>query len=657
MTARGLASIAAMGLIAAAVIASPRAQQPTFRTSVNLVEIDALAVDRRGDVIGDLLQDEFEILEDGRPQRIASFQFVNIPLPVAGERAPSRRDGDDVFANDDQSGRLLVLVLDDLHIAPFRAAAVRGLADQFIGRMGASDLMAIVSTSGDRRSSQEFTKDRALLENAVAKFTASKDSANFNPDASEAFAAQKSVAMLKTLGDVAAHLAGVQHRRKTVLFLSEGADIAMLPGLDDPNAIAAAAIGNSTSRDVAKGSSTPEDRAFLERAALEDLLRKAQRANVAIYPIDPRGIEDVSLPTDANDFLRTVASNTGGRAIVATNRTAQGLDLIIRESSAYYLIGYESSTPADGRFHRLSVRVRRPDVDVRARQGFLAPDAKKLARAKPPGPIDEALSAPAQNPGFVIRGTGAPFPSPTGHGAVVAVAAEISGSALARAAPSGGAPGVEFAVMAVDAGGKVRASDRESVTISAIKPGAGESWIRIVSRLDVKSAGHYQIRLAAQPSGADTASSVFYDVDVPDFDGTPLVLSGIVVGPPARGGGSARIAKMREVASVIPIATRTFGRGDRLSAFTSIRTTKQAFREPVDVTTAIYRAEAAAGGGEPVMRRVDRRETANGERGADHVIPLPLETLAPGAYLLRITAASTAKNVAPAARELRFDVR
>jgi len=661
MRGRRLASVGAAGIAAAAAtlagVALVGAQQPTFRSAINLVEIDALAVDARGEVIPDLRRDEFEILEDGRPQRIASFQFVNIPLPAPGERALSRREGDDVFANDDRSGRLLVLVLDDLHIAPFRAAAVRGLANQFIARMGASDLMAIVSTSGDRRSSQEFTKDRAALENAVAKFTASKDGPTLNSDASAAFAAQKSVAMLKTLGDVAGHLAGVQHRRKTVLFLSEGADVAMLPDLDDPNAIAANAISNSTSRDVAKGSSTAEDRGILERTALEDLLRRAQRANVAIYPIDPRGIEDVGLPADANDFLRTIASNTGGRAIVATNRTAQGLDLIIRESSSYYLIGYESSSPADGKFHRLSVRVRRPDVDVRARQGFLAPDAKKLAKAKAPAPIDEALSAPAQNAGFAVRGTAAPFPSPTGHGAVVAVAAEISGGVLARAAASGETPGVEFAVVAVDKDGKTRAADRERVRINAIKPGAGESWIRIVSRLDVKSAGHYQIRLAAQPSGSEAVSSVFYDVDVPDFDGTPLAVSGIVVGPPNRGGGSARIAKMREVASIIPVATRTFSRGDLVSAFMSIRTTKQAFREPVDVTTAIYRSARGSEDGAEVFRRTDRKETANAERGADCVFPLPLDTLEPGEYILRITAASTATRSAAAGREMRFSVR
>ncbi|HEV3141030.1 MAG TPA: VWA domain-containing protein, partial [Vicinamibacterales bacterium] len=549
-------SAIAAAVVAAAMAALDAGQPPTFRSAINLVEVDALAVDRSGEVVSDLRQDEFEVLEDGRPQKIASFQFVNIPLPSAGERPAARHAGDDVYANDDRAlGRLLVLVLDDLHIAPFRAEAVRGLAKRFIDRMGANDLMAIVSTSGDRKASQEFTKDRAALESAVGRFTPSKDAVNENnPDASHGFAAQKSVSMLKTLGDVAGHLSGVQHRRKTVLFVSEGVDLELMPGMDDPRDVAANALSSSTSRDAAKGSGTDEDFGFLARTALESLLRAAERGNVAIYPLDPRALEE-GLPVVANDFLRTIAANTGGQAVVATNQMTAGLDRIIRESSSYYLIGYESPSGGDGRFHRLTVRVRRPDVDVRARQGFVAPDAKKLAKSKPVTPLDESLSAPAQNPGFAIRGVAAPFPSPTHHGAVVAVAAEISGDVLARAA---GTPSLELAVLAVDSNGKGRAIDREQLKFPGFRPSAGESWIRIVSRLDVKDAGHYQIRLVAQPGGLETAGSVFYDVDVPDFDGTPLTMSGIVVGPPNRGGGSARIARMREIAAVIPVATRSF---------------------------------------------------------------------------------------------------
>ena len=169
--------------------------------------------------------------------------------------------------------------------------------------------------------------------------------------------------------------------------------------------------------------------------------------------------------------------------------------------------------------------------------------------------------------------------------------------------------------------------------------------------------GHFEFRVSATSAKLAKGGSAYLEFDVPDFDGTPLVMSGVVVGPANRGGGSARIAKMREVASVIPVATRTFSRGDLVSAFTSVRTTKQAYREPVDVTTAIYRSAVNGEDGTEVFRRTDRKETANAERGADHVFPLPLDTLEAGDYLLRVTASSSARNIPPVARELRFAVR
>src|SRR2546430_8665726 len=135
-------------------------------------------------------------------------------------------------------------------------------------------------------------------------------------------------------------------------------------------------------------------------------------------------------------------------------------------------------------------------------------------------------------------------------------------------------------------------------------------------------------------------------------------MSGLVVGPPSPGSANARLARMREVAPVVPIATRAFSRADRVSAFASIRTAKQAAREPVDITTTIYRASASGDGdGELMIRRADRKETTNPERGADHLFPLPLDTLTSGDYVLRVTAASTAKGVAPVSREIRFSVR
>ena len=73
------------------------------------------------------------------------------------------------------------------------------------------------------------------------------------------------------------------------------------------------------------------------------------------------------------DTLRVLADQTDGRAIVNRNDLAVGMKQIMRDSSAYYLIGYNSSqAPVDGKFHEINVRVKRPGVEVRSRKGYWA---------------------------------------------------------------------------------------------------------------------------------------------------------------------------------------------------------------------------------------------------------------------------------------------
>jgi VWFA-related protein len=84
------------------------------------------------------------------------------------------------------------------------------------------------------------------------------------------------------------------------------------------------------------------------------------------------------------DMLRTIADNTGGRAFMNTNEFTTGVTQILRETGAFYLIGYQSSNrAADGRFRRISVRVNRPTVTVRTRAGYYAPErVRSVASSK-----------------------------------------------------------------------------------------------------------------------------------------------------------------------------------------------------------------------------------------------------------------------------------
>lgn len=175
---RTILSLAAVLLIA---VAGPAARQPqpppaqpaapqppvTFRAEVNYVEVDARVLDAQGRFITGLTANDFQVLEDGQPQKVTAFSVVNLPV----ERAPrplfaSRPIEADVATNlTGVDGRVYVIVLDDLHTNVQRSPRVRAAARQFIERyVGANDLAAVVHTSGRSDAGQEFTNNpRRLL--------------------------------------------------------------------------------------------------------------------------------------------------------------------------------------------------------------------------------------------------------------------------------------------------------------------------------------------------------------------------------------------------------------------------------------------------------------------------------------------------------------
>lgn len=132
---------------------------------------------------------------------------------------------------------------------------------------------------------------------------------------------------------------------------------------------------------------------------LRDIMELANRANASFYTIDPRGLAvfdnpigpappppltvDAAMLRTRGDALRTLADNTDGLAVIGNNNLEPGLRRISDDLTSYYLLGYYSSnTKLDGRFRRLTVKIARPGVDVRARRGYKAATAEEMAAAQ-----------------------------------------------------------------------------------------------------------------------------------------------------------------------------------------------------------------------------------------------------------------------------------
>ena len=228
----------------------PAGGQPplTFKVDVNYVEIDAQVTDAQGNFVRNLTKDDFQIVENGKPQTLTVFSTVDIPVehvdpPLFAKTAIPP----DVSTNARPfEGRLFVIVVDDLHTAPSRTARVRAAARLFISRyVGANDLVAVINTSGFSSGVQDFTSNRTLALRAVdtaigqkadSATTAALDDYYRNnsggiagdstaaADSNELERYTKARNALSTMKALATYLDGIHGRRKAVVFFSEGID-------------------------------------------------------------------------------------------------------------------------------------------------------------------------------------------------------------------------------------------------------------------------------------------------------------------------------------------------------------------------------------------------------------------------------------------------
>jgi VWFA-related protein len=297
--------IATSVIAAAAASALTLAQAPTFRVAVELVEVDARVVDAQGTPIRDLRREDFRLFEDGVEQEIVGFSAVDIavvpsPEPREAVRAAGLPVLDVVSNRRDFEGRLYVLLLDDRHVDEQRTADVRRLARQFVERnLGPQDLIAVVTTSGRLDASQDFTADRGLLLRAIDRFIGRKlpsaalmrleeeqrgiPPSGFArnsprrsavdplspalPDPADPLLDQRVTqarSAMDALRQIAVSMAPIRGRSKAVIMLSEGVDA-----------------------DIYDAINNPQSSAIVEDA--REATAAATRANVIVYPIDPRG--------------------------------------------------------------------------------------------------------------------------------------------------------------------------------------------------------------------------------------------------------------------------------------------------------------------------------------------------------------------------------
>lgn len=690
LTAFFLALAAAAGLAAQQPAAQQpadqsRQQPPRFRVEINYVEVDAVVTDAQGNPVTDLTRDDFEVLEDGKPQAIDAFSRVDVPIERADTPLLAPTVLPDVASNERAfNGRVYLIILDDLHTGPLRSTRVRLAARQFIERyMGANDLAAVVHTSGRSDAAQEFTNRKPLLLAAVDKFLGQKPRSatlekleEYNrlrgtPQASDPLKdpyeferASKARSTLSTMENAANWMANIRGRRKAVVMFGEGIDY-------DINNVFEAQFA-STIRDE-----------------IRDAIAAATRANVTFYTVDPRGLtlqgdegieltappEDPSLRLDSRglqeelrlsqDSLRTLADQTGGIALVNSNDFRDGFARIQRENSAYYLLGYYSSNERrDGRYRKLTVRVKRPGLQVRARKGYVAPKGndRKTENDKKSGidpELSDALNSPVPASGLPMRVSAAAFKGAAPDASVL-MTVEFAAGGIPLEPKNGTFQNkVEFTAVAFDQSGKARPVPPATLQLNLSEPTRNAvvaRGFRVLQRLPLPP-GRYTLRVGAREQNGGAVGTISYDLAVPDFYKAPLSMSGVVLTSRAAPGlpTAQADAEIKEMLGSVPTSTREFVSADTLTAFAEVYDTRGRNPHKVDITASVKQD-----GGRTVFSQTEERgtEELQGARGGfGYRVDIPLADFAPGEYVLTIEARSRLSGNPTVRQDVPFRVR
>ena len=393
-------------------------QRPTFTSQVDLVTLDVIVRDKRGQFVPDLKIEDFEVLEDGVEQTITDHRLfyggreLSVQMMTAPTAAPEGMILPPSRPVADVAGRVFIIFIDDLHLQAAESPRVRNLLTQITNTLiHDGDLFSVVST-GPSSIEVQATYDRGRLTESIKKVMGS----GMSPE--DILLAPSSTSgplelrhrvnvAFSTAYDLLKQMEKINNRRKAFVYLSSGYDFNPFtesrwkqlqeansrPERDANGNVPLETGGGVGGRDAGNPFEMGTQAFAIADlvAQLAELTRAANRANATFYTIDPRGLvagPDINQSLTSSewrnhintsvDSLRTIAELTGGFCICNSNEFKKGLERIDAETSDYYILRYYSSNPDPlRRTRKIEVKVRRDDVEVVHRSEWSLPYPKR----------------------------------------------------------------------------------------------------------------------------------------------------------------------------------------------------------------------------------------------------------------------------------------
>lgn len=531
----------------------PNPTRPSFSVSVNSVQVDAVVTDSKGHAIRDLQKDDFEILEDRKPETITNFSWVEVAPPPAPPSASSpggaasRPTGTPParIAQKSDIRRAIVLMLDDASIKETDLVPVLSDLHRFVSdQVQAGDEIAVTASRGGMGFYARFTNDKQQMHAAVDHIARRPGYGLWNLEPpthpngkGEDVAFETSISIPgepslgyrddsnppNPMGYLLFAIQGLQNMpgRKAVVLFSKG-----FP------------------------------------AAPRELVNLANHAGVVIYVIDPTGTpEFVCCANTGQVFIvpkdapyRLLARDTGGlwTRDVPGKALTDDLGRVLDDMSGYYLIGYQPDRndfdPVKGRavHHDIQVRVRQPGLTVRARNGSLGtPDSAAPATSQPRTTheyLQDALASPFAAGSIRLRidplyEVTAPDPKTKRRQARLRALLRVDGGDLTFVPDARGIDGrkqdtLTYAVLVTVFGenGNPVGSGEHTYAIGATPEEEARlraSGLHLFSDILLPAPGTYQVRVAVRDEHSGDLGSAYSFLDIPDFNKPKLTLSSI----------------------------------------------------------------------------------------------------------------------------------
>ncbi len=432
----------ALATLGGAAVCCAEDAPSVFHVNTQLVEVDVV-VDGKHGPVANLTKDDFTILDNGKPQQISLFSVQSSTARNAAKVSPLAPG---VVSNrltraGEEPASPIVILWDALNTETADQAWVRNQVIKYLQTMNPGDPVAVYILVRNLRVIQDFTDDPFPLIQAVRRTNAEQSADLSAPDLTDLQSQINNpmiqgggLALLQTnamaaagemtdyalrdqvyitqaaLEAIAEHLSGLPGRKKLVWISGS------FPAIQQTQRSALGAASTSAGSTINSAGALASNEYLDFGPQINHAIRALNGANVAVYPIDPRGVTTGTqsasvkgvisngelaagaLTAPGIDTMNLLAGGTGGEAFYATNDATGAIKTIMEDGQVTYRLGfYPSNEKLDGNFHSISVKVARkgtPIEDVRARKGYFALDAKNSAN----GHWRERLNESMQNP-------------------------------------------------------------------------------------------------------------------------------------------------------------------------------------------------------------------------------------------------------------------